>query len=1244
MFQRTSIHLRRTHNKYIRKKPTNPINQNKNDTFLKRYKSTSWHDKNLSKRFKSSSAAPPSSTPSSAAFSEAMAQHEEEENEDLFDYDSDDIYNIYNDYTNTTDDIDTNNNNNNTQQDNHYFQQDTKESLDHFNHHHHQNNPISKEEKKGEKTARNIIEKLRGKRLMRVDRYKMEELAYLSNETEYFGLSKVASQLREAIIKKYGEEHINDSTVDDYEQQLASEFELMRDNALRQIQSFAEQQEFDVINNETRHDVTSLIATWWKPLLAKVKREVEAIMNGEKGQDRSAYGVYFATLKPEVITLCALQTLLNTVITAEGEDSSTGHKLVTVALSMGKAIENEIIRESLIQSGKRWINETVRKQQEEDFYTDHGIEYDNDGNIIGSTKMIFNNTNNNNNSIDGISGNSSSNSIQGDDGDENNKYNKKRKTTNVSNGNDLNALFDHMQQNDRFRSTQIPRSEEKLIEASKRMLKHQEAWSPRTHVKVGSALLKLMLESLTVSMRLDDERLDEYIYFEKYLLEKPNWMKKYKQGVTKNNNNGNDIRDDDDDDDRVEISTNLLPEDDEHNNNNDDELAIEHLNIINRLNNGYHMRGKMYQGNKTGVKIYSDIPEEIFHDEIRRVPALYHTYYCKDGKRVGVIRLHPKVFDDLRSLNNILNLNQAKYKPMVVPPLPWKSSTKGGYLALPSKLVRVNQNSVTDVELDSSDLTLLYDGLNALAAVPWMINNNVLSEVEKVWSKDLTQDFAGLPATSGTLPSIPLLTGNFEEDKDKIINHRRLIYSALKKSSESHSMQCDTNLKINTALAHKYDEKIYFPQNVDFRGRVYPITPNFNHLGNDLSRSLLQFANKKPLGDRGFHWLKVHAANLFGFDKASFDDRAKYIEDRMEDLIDCAENPLNGKQWWLEADYPWQALGAAKEIYAAIRHEGGIETYMTGLPVHQDGSCNGLQHYAALGRDYDGAVAVNLIPSDKPQDVYSRVLDIVLRTVKEDQDNEEDPEIQYLAQKVYDIIDRKVVKQTVMTSVYGVTFVGAREQIGNRIREKVTKNKLDPMLYDYDFQYKLSIYLARITLDSIGELFSNAKGIMTWLAQVADVVAAENEAVSWISPLGLPVVQPYRRNQTKTISTVLQSIQITDAETYLPVNKRKQSSAFPPNFVHSLDSTHMIMTAITCRSAGLDFAAVHDSYWTHPGDVEQMNVHLRESFIDLYDTRDILGELEYSLKVRFPHIDIPEIPERGTLDMNEVKNSDYFFS
>lgn len=40
------------------------------------------------------------------------------------------------------------------------------------------------------------------------------------------------------------------------------------------------------------------------------------------------------------------------------------------------------------------------------------------------------------------------------------------------------------------------------------------------------------------------------------------------------------------------------------------------------------------------------------------------------------------------------------------------------------------------------------------------------------------------------------------------------------------------------------------------------------------------------------------------------------------------------------------------------------------------------------------------------------------------------------ALRVRGLIDRKLVKQTVMTSVYGVTPVGARAQIENRLKEK----------------------------------------------------------------------------------------------------------------------------------------------------------------------------------------------------------------
>lgn len=79
----------------------------------------------------------------------------------------------------------------------------------------------------------------------------------------------------------------------------------------------------------------------------------------------------------------------------------------------------------------------------------------------------------------------------------------------------------------------------------------------------------------------------------------------------------------------------------------------------------------------------------------------------------------------------------------------------------------------------------------------------------------------------------------------------------------------------------------------------------------------------------------------------------------------------------MESEKPWQTLATCFEIRDALNHEGGPESYSSSFPVHQDGSCNGLQHYAALGRDTSGAESVNLSPSDVPQDVYSCVAAIV---------------------------------------------------------------------------------------------------------------------------------------------------------------------------------------------------------------------------------------------------------------------------
>src|SRR6266849_6035764 len=82
--------------------------------------------------------------------------------------------------------------------------------------------------------------------------------------------------------------------------------------------------------------------------------------------------------------------------------------------------------------------------------------------------------------------------------------------------------------------------------------------------------------------------------------------------------------------------------------------------------------------------------------------------------------------------------------------------------------------------------------------------------------------------------------------------------------------------------------------------------------------------------------------------------------------------------------------------------------YECALPVHQDGTCNGLQHYAALGGDDQGARQVNLSVTDRPSDVYTFVADMVEKQIEKDILKGE-KYAKLLAGKV----SRKVVKQTV---------------------------------------------------------------------------------------------------------------------------------------------------------------------------------------------------------------------------------------
>lgn len=206
-----------------------------------------------------------------------------------------------------------------------------------------------------------------------------------------------------------------------------------------------------------------------------------------------------------------------------------------------------------------------------------------------------------------------------------------------------------------------------------------------------------------------------------------------------------------------------------------------------------------------------------------------------------------------------------------------------------------------------------------------------------------------------------------------------------------------------------------------------------------------------------------------------------------------------------------------------------------------------------------------------------------------------------------DRIERKTVKQTVMTSVYGVTFIGAKDQIQNRLTEKYldTNPFLSENIYSETEIKHLGKYLTPLVFESLKDLFHGATKIQNWLAFCAKEIARSVtkdelefvkdsnhkvkqelkliqkidkqsgkktttvleqkmkdlnlESVKWETPLGYIAVQPYRKLKKLTVNTSLQNFSIIDYYSKGGVDVQKQRAAFPPNFIHSLDATHMVV-------------------------------------------------------------------------------------
>lgn len=614
------------------------------------------------------------------------------------------------------------------------------------------------------------------------------------------------------------------------------------------------------------------------------------------------------------------------------------------------------------------------------------------------------------------------------------------------------------------------------------------------------------------------------------------------------------------------------------------------------------------------------------------------------------------------------------YQPCVVPPKPWTGVVGGGYWAKgrrPLPLIRLGSKSAV-ARYEDVYMPEVYDAVNIIQSTPWKVNKKVLDVVNMVEKLNNTP-IDDIPQME------PLKPEDYAgETEEELKAWKKAAAGIYRREKARQSRRLSLSFIVNQANKFSQFKAIWFPYNMDWRGRVYAV-PMFNPQGNDMQKGLLTLAVGKPIGADGFKWLKVHGANCAGVDKVTFEERIKWVEDNHDNIMATAKAPMDSIEWWGKLDSPFCFLAFCFE-YAGVMHHG--LSYSCSLPIAFDGSCSGIQHFSAMLRDHIGGHAVNLTPSGKVQDIYRIVSDRIEEELKALLVNGTDNEmVTHEDKKTGEITERlklgtrelarqwltygmsrKVTKRSVMTLAYGSKEYGFADQVYEDIVMPAIDSGSGAMFTEPS---QASRFMAKMIWEAVSVTVVAAVDAMKWLQGAAKLLAAEVKdkktgeilkpclPVHWVTPDGFPVWQEYRKKDTTRLNLMFLgsfNLQPTvNKGTKKELDKHKQESGISPNFVHSQDGSHLRKTVVhTHRKYGvMSFAVIHDSFGTIPADAEYLFRGVRETMVETYRDNDVLldfyEQFEYQLH-ESQRDKLPELPKKGKLNIEDILSSDFAFA
>lgn len=606
--------------------------------------------------------------------------------------------------------------------------------------------------------------------------------------------------------------------------------------------------------------------------------------------------------------------------------------------------------------------------------------------------------------------------------------------------------------------------------------------------------------------------------------------------------------------------------------------------------------------------------------------------------------------------NARLGTHNGFYLPLPVPPRHWTSTHDGGYWTSYGGQLNLVKNTSPAYQEEilerSEDFAITFKAVNAAQDTAWRINVRVMNVLRDLIHEG--KEIAGLPpADEKPLPVCPkckhvIMPGEDHEcfrDKAVLKEWKEQAHETYKANVTARSRRLRLGLSEETAELLSGDERFYYVYQTDFRGRLYP-TGVFTPQGTDAEKAMLEFADGVPLGEHGAKWLAVHTANCWGEDKSDYDVRVKWTRDNTSWILQCADEPLVYREW-TEADSPFMFLAACMEWAQYVR-EG--DSFKSHIPIGLDGSCSGIQHYSALLRDEVGALATNVkaTPGQKRKsDIYQMVADKALEQFREDLTNEDQNKAKWaLFILAHNAMNRKITKRAVMTLPYGSTFQSCKEYVGEALKERAEVKALHN-----DEKTALCNYAAKVVWDSIPKVVKGAREGMNYLKMIARLVCKSATPVTWQTPTGFIVHQTYYLPDVHIIKTIMNgniAVKVSMVADSKHIDKGRQVNGIAPNFIHSLDASHLMFSVCAAKDRGINyFALVHDSLGTHAGNTEEFFYLLRQQFYELYKNHQPLHTFVSNVMPLILPDDkdkIKDPPIIGTLRLEDILDAKFLFS